>query len=151
MAQKRDHLKEALAEKPPTPSFMKRPPAELNPDYVPPPVVNLQATMPLPRRRPLPSELDQAPVREAAEAALEDAKREIGQARRSNYVPPTAEAIEASHLESVRQLKVAWSQRGQRGYDVDAARAREVEAHQSNLDYVKAEMARTVHTEDYSG
>lgn len=146
-AKKAADLKAALAEKPPTPGFFAAPE-----DYVPPPVVNLQDKIPLPRRRPLQSELPEATerAREQAAVSLEETKVDIALSTRIGSAPPTAEATERAHLESVRQLKVQFAKRAQ-AFDVEDKTRREVKAHADNLDYVKAEMARAIHTEDYSG
>jgi hypothetical protein len=147
----------ALAAKPPASAAKEE-------EYVPPPVVNLQSVIPNPRRKPLPSEQDQTAVRETAQKQVEEAKNTIAADTKLAYMSPadfeahTAELrvrTEAAHTESVRMLKVQWAKAQAVGampkYDVEVAHEREQKAHLDNLDFVKSEMARSIHTEDYSG
>lgn len=151
-------LSAALAAKPPSKQ------AEAPEDYVPPPVINLQSVIPNPRRRLLPSELDQTTVREEAQKQVEETKAAIDRETRLGTLSladfeaaakERREREEQAHLESVRQLKVSWAKMQAVGvmpkYDVEAAHSREQKAHLDNLDYVKAEMAKAIHTEDYTG
>jgi len=151
-AKKAAELKAALAAKPPTPGFFEKPAPE---DYVPPPVVDLGLIGPTTRRRPLPSEQNQDLVREVAAVSVEEAKLEIGRTTHFGLPGPTPEAEEAARREDVRQLKVRWAKDIASGkmpeFDRSEQTRREVRVQQENLDFVKAEMMRSIHTEDYSG
>lgn len=150
-AKKAADLKAALAAKPATPGFFEKPSEA---DYVPPPVVDLGLIGPA-RRRALPSEVNQDQVRAASAASVEEAKVVIEQTTRFGNPGPTPEAVEAAHRESVRQIKVGWAKAIANGRMPDFDRTeqanREAKAHQDNLDFVRAEMRRSIHTEDYSG
>jgi hypothetical protein len=119
-------------------------------DYVPPPLIDIQAQFES-KRRPMPSEINQEIViRENAgtvdmlkEALVEDIHRGPSGA--------SVEATEAAHLETVRRLKVMWAQAPEQPETRTSADTRNTRAHVESVDLIKAEMARTIHTEDYGG
>lgn len=122
-----DDLARALAEKPATtePAFMSA------------------------RRRPKPDEVDQTPVREIMAKQTEALKAEVAEGYHKGQTGATAEASEAAMRETVRRLKVEIAKKGN-VYDVAAMANREAQAHADNLALIRAELAQSIHTEDYS-
>jgi hypothetical protein len=132
-------LAEALAAKPADPSFMKKPPVESNPDYIPPPLVDVQA------------KLEQARKASVAlnQKTVEDIKVSMEDEIRRGAEPPSQEVTEASRSESVDYIKAQL--RRQPKVDLSEVAVRNNAAHEENVDLIKAEMLNSIRNEPYSG
>lgn len=142
-AKKAADLKAALAAKPPTPGFF------VNPDYVPPPVVNLQDKLET-RRRPTPAEFNRDAEQQASQSTVEQLIEQIAKDTRKGLPGATQEAEEAAASETVRAIKVDLAKRGHAQKVADQL-TRDQRAHEESLALIRAEMVGTIHTEDYSG
>ncbi len=138
-------LKDVLTAKPPS-GFDSRS-VQLNPDYVPPPLVDVQAIVES-RRKPTPAEFNRDAEAKSHEATAEALKAEVATTHHLGK-DTTAEATEASRAESVRSIRHSWNRAPAKQETRESADARNRKAHEENVDLIKAEMARSIHTESW--
>lgn len=136
---KAKELARALAAKPADPSFMKKPPVESNPDYVPPPLVDVQAKM---------EQVRKASV-EANVQTVESIKTSMETEIHRGPEGPSQDVVAESHSQSVDFIKAML--RRQPKVDLSEVATRNKAAHEENVDLIKAEMAGSIHNEPYSG
>lgn len=137
----------AIAAKPP--SLNQKPQAVYNPDYVAPPVVNLQAQLEAQRFKR--TEEEQAKVVIVSnQDTVEILKATIAEDTHKGPSGASAEAEEAARAETVRQIKVQLAKEPNKP-DLEAARSRDQRAHLDSLDLIKAEMANSIHNDPYTG
>lgn len=136
---KAEELAKAIAAKPADPAFMLHPPVESNPDYVPPPLVNVQEKMEQVRKASA----------VANQATIENLKNSMETEIHRSGEPVPAELVQASHSASVDFIKAQL--RRQPKVDLSEVAERNKAAHEENVDLIKAEMVGSIHNESYSG